>query len=191
MSHYSLKTIFESSGSLRRIHLPQEYAPLERYLQNDVIKLEPLQLSPIPDGMQSQVVTFLATQPQRLWEMQLSQAIPVLANIENGGGLAHQLLCWHAAAWLLDQGYQVSPEQRFAGKRVDLVTPCRHWLIECGDTSPVPVARHFLRGITNIAVVPFQEQIAPDIVHAFIFSKGKSWDSAVVQKDLVIRLGDG
>ena len=44
MSHYSLKTIFESSGSLRRIHLPQEYAPLERYIHREVIKLESLQL---------------------------------------------------------------------------------------------------------------------------------------------------
>lgn len=192
MDQQFLRTIFESSGNLRRINLPQEYLLLERYLQHGLITLEANRLTPKPNGILYQLTEFVRSQPRHLWTANVHHAVLALSNIDNGGGLEHQLLCWGAAAWLIDQGYSVSTEQRFAGKQVDLITSCRSWLIECGDTLPTPIARHLLRGVAAIGVVPFQETPAANgSIQMFIFSKGEQWCSPVVQNDLVIDLNGG
>lgn len=188
MNQAFLRTIFESSGNLRRINLPQEYTLLESYLQRGVLVLQERRLQATPFGIQQQLTEFLATCPHHLWEIEVPKKLPLLATIDNGGGLAHQQLCWLAAAWLLDQGFSVVAEQRFAGKRVDLLTDCQSWLIECGDTAPTPITRHLLRGVTQIGIVPFQELVMPDSITIYIIAKGNAWSPTAVQKDLIIRL---
>ncbi len=188
MNQTLLRTIFESSGSPRRINLPQEYTLIEGYLQRNILALTKQSLQEVPHGFQYRLTQFLAMNRQHLWEIELPSAIPPLATIDNGGGLAHQKLCWLAAAWLLDQGFSVIAEQRFAGKRVDLITRCRHWVIECGDTAPSPIVRHFLKGATLVGVVPFQDVSPQEDTSAYVFSKGVAWSSTTVQKDLIIRL---
>lgn len=184
MNIQKLRAIFESSGSLRRLHMPQEYMVLESYLGLGMIHLESNNLEPFHHGLQEQLIGLLDTM-QPWEETAVVRTIPPLAAISNGGGRAHTLLCWSAAAWLIDQKYQVLAEQRYNGRRVDLITPCHTWLIECGDTSPQPIPKHLLRGVQYIGIVPFQES-DPANLEMLVFSKGDSWNKSTIRNNLVI-----
>lgn len=180
-----LRLIFESSGNLRRIHLPQEYQLLSKYIATNVIHLESYTLNSMQYGIQEQLVKMLDAHQ---WdELEIAQAIPLLASISNGGGREHQRICWCAAAWLFDKGYQSLSEQRFNGCRVDLLTTCHTWAIECGDTSPVPIPRHLLRGIQQVGVIPFQANNCTHL-EIFVFTKDNAWDSQMIRNDLIVDL---
>lgn len=184
MNTQELRAIFESSGNLRRLHLPQEYTVLEDYIRQGVIHLESNNLEPLHHGLQEQLIGLLDSIPP--WEeIAIVRAIPQLAAISNGGGRVHTMLCWSAAAWLMDQKYQVLAEQRYNGRRVDLITSCHTWLIECGDTSPQPIPKHLLRGVQYIGIVPFQESDLASL-EMFIFSKGDGWDNNTIRNNLVV-----
>jgi hypothetical protein len=149
-----------------------------------MIHLESNNLQPFHQGVQEQLIELLDTiQP---WEeTAIVRAIPQLAAISNGGRRAHTVLCWSAAAWLIDQKYQVLAEQRHNGRRVDLFTACNTWLIECGDTSPQPIPKHLLRGVQYIGIVPFQESNLANL-EMFIFSKGDGWNNNTIRNNLVV-----
>lgn len=56
MNSQDLRTIFEGSGNLRRLHLPQEYAALENYIEAGMIRLESRKLKPTCHGIQDQLI---------------------------------------------------------------------------------------------------------------------------------------
>jgi hypothetical protein len=91
MNNQSLRTIFESSGNLRRLHLPQEYTLLERYIERGVIQVESYKLEAAHCGIQEQLNTFLGT--QRWDEIEIVRSLPQLAMISNGGGRIHNWKC--------------------------------------------------------------------------------------------------
>lgn len=72
-----------------------------------------------------------------------------------------------------------------SGRQVDLATPCKTWVIECGDTSPAPIAEHLLHGHHYVAVLPFQGKDM-SCLEAIVFSPGEKWDRKSIEQELII-----
>lgn len=182
----TMKDVFQSSGDPGRAPTYQDYHKLFKYLNNGFVHIERRELKPINGQALERLHFYLGNPNEQDIDSFVKNWLPKLLGLSNGGGQLHKLMCLCAAAWLIDLGYnQVESEIRCNGSRVDIATPCRKWIVECGDTLPQPIIEHLYRGTDYVAIIPFQ---GSDLLHldAVIFCKSPQWDSGVVQRELII-----
>lgn len=157
----TFKDIFNSSGDSRRM---TQYGDIKELLDTGVVKVSTRNILDCP------LVAHIHTLPITDAALMVSEKAANLTSTR--GGDWHYELVVLAAAYLISMGKQVYCEEWANGKRVDLITQDKEWIIECGDTDAKPIREHLEYTCLYFAVLPFQSG-EPTL---YVFERGPNWD---------------
>jgi hypothetical protein len=166
MGMITFAEIFHSSRSaLRQI----DYGNIGNWMKNDWIKAREVILGDTP------LVKELLLPENELKSQRILLERHGICLI-NGGSAVHRQLCRVAAAYLLDLNKKPITEQRYNGKRVDLISDDKKWIIECGDTDAKPILEHLYNTCQYFAVYPFGSK------SLYVFERGTKWDNEAIKR---------
>jgi len=172
----TMKDIFHSSGNPARVmQYSTPYGALPDWLEAGLVAIRRQELTgPEVEAVSNQLAT--VGDPMA----RLCMEAPI------GGGRDHGLLGALATAFLLDIGKHPAYERAINGKRVDVYSCDREWLIECGDTDANVILDHLASDCRHFAVMPFQELPEPGgracRPFMWVFERGPEWRDATVKR---------